>query len=117
MTIANIFEIQNKDKYSLIRFFSYVDAGLVEKIRPVLDEQLPERPTYLILDMSKVEFLDSHGVGMFVNLLKKAHRHNGKLLIAGIEGQPASVLQMVGFNNQLVSYVDTVEQARRMLDS
>ncbi len=115
MTISNIFEIQNQGQYSLIRFFNYVDAGLVEKIRPVLDERIPENQGYFILDMSKVEFLDSHGVGMFVNLLKRAHKHNGRLVIAGVTGQPASVLQMVGFNNHVVSYVESVDQAKRML--
>ncbi|MDD9901103.1 MAG: STAS domain-containing protein [Alphaproteobacteria bacterium] len=111
MPTAQLFEIQNNPQYSLVRFFGYVDADTVEKVKPALQEQIPAGCKQLIIDLEKVEFLDSHGVGMFVSFLKRVHSNNGRLIIATPEGQPASVLQMVGFNGPLVSFFENTQAA------
>ncbi len=113
MTIsaASLFEIQNRENFSLVRFFGFIDASTVEKTKPALQESIPARCTNIILDLSQVSFLDSHGVGLFVSLLKRAHKQGGKVVFAGAEGQPAAVLQMVGFNNALVTYCADINEA------
>ena len=113
-TTGNIFELQHGQNFSLIRFFGFIDASTVEKLRPVMARHLPEDCMNLIIDVTRVDFLDSHGVGFFVSLLKRTHRQGGKLCIAGIDGQPASVLQMVGFNSTLVTYCKNAEEAERL---
>jgi len=111
MNAHNIFEIQPAQDYTLIRFYGFIDASTVQQIRPVLQRQLPEHSANLIVDMREVGFLDSHGVGLFVSLLKQAHRNKGRMVFAAAKGQPSSVLQMVGFNGGLVSYCPTLNDA------
>lgn len=111
MNISNIFEIQIQPDYTLIRFYGFVDASTVEKIRPALQKQMPELCRNLVIDLREVGFLDSHGVGMFVSLLKQVHKNKGRMAFATAKGQPASVLQMVGFNNGMVNYCPTVQEA------
>lgn len=113
----NIFEIQNSTGYSIIRFFGDVDAGTVEQIRPVLQTGIPEFCPNIMLDLSKVDFLDSHGVGLFVSLLKRAHKNHGHLYIAASDGQPSAVLGMVGFNGTLVRYFGSAEEATAAIES
>ena len=114
---ASLFEIQNNPAYTLVRFFGFIDAAMVEKVKPVIQNGLPSDCARLIIDLEKVDFLDSHGVGMFVSLLKKVHHNQGKLYIAGTEGQPASVLQMVGFNGPLVRYCANANEARELCEA
>ncbi|MFN7114360.1 MAG: STAS domain-containing protein [Alphaproteobacteria bacterium] len=111
MNINNIFEIQPAADYTLIRFYGFIDASTVQQIRPALQRQLPEHSSNLIVDMREVGFLDSHGIGLFVSLLKQAHKNKGRLAFAAAKGQPASVLKMVGFNGGLVSYCPTLNDA------
>lgn len=111
MTTANIYEMQNDPTCTTIRFFGFIDASTVEAIRPTLLEKLGDRQSDIVIDMRKVDFLDSHGVGLFVSLLKRASKGGGKLYIAGSEGQPASVLQMVGLNEKLVTHCTSVQEA------
>lgn len=115
-TIGNIFEIQPKADYTLLRFFGYIDASTVEQLRPSLQDTLPEKCGNLVLDLQRVDFLDSHGVGFFVSLLKRAHKSGGKLVIAGIDGQPATVLQMVGFNKEIVTFFENADSACASLE-
>jgi anti-sigma B factor antagonist len=111
MPAGNVFEIQNDPRFSMVRFFGYVDASTVQQIRPVLQEKIPANCVNLVIDLQRVEFLDSHGVGLFVSLLKRVHGNRGHLIFAGTGGQPAAVLHMVGFNGPLVTYCDTAAQA------
>ena len=118
MTINNnnILEIQNYPEYSVIRFSGFVDAATIEHIKNIVNTKLPEQCRQIIIDLEKTEFLDSHGVGFFVSLLKKVHSHKGRLIFSGAIDQPASVLNMVGFNGSLVTYCDNIQKAVASLD-
>lgn len=111
MNINNVFEIQPMPQFTLIRFYGFVDASTVSQIRPVLHERLSDTCRHIVVDLREVGFLDSHGVGLFVSLLKLAHKNNGRIVFAAAKGQPSSVLQMVGFNGGLVSYCHDIEEA------
>jgi anti-sigma B factor antagonist len=111
MTAAQ-FRVENEPRYSLVHFSGFVDASVVEQARAALLRQIPQDCRHIILDLSAVEFLDSHGVGLFVSLLKRTHANKGRLYFAGADAQPAAVLKMVGFSNgDLVSYCATKEEA------
>lgn len=113
---ASQFEIQNQPEFSVIRFFNFVDAGTIEHIHPLITEKIPAACVNIIIDLEKVEFLDSHGVGFFVSLLKKAHGNKGRLFFSGATAQPASVLNMVGFNGPHIVHCKNFQQARDILE-
>jgi anti-sigma B factor antagonist len=113
--INSIGEVQNRSGFSIIQFFGFVDAGTVEQIKPVINARLSADCSHLIINLDKVEFLDSHGVGLFVSLLKRIHSKKGLMIFAGARDQPASVLNMVGFNSKLVTYCDSQQQAEDLL--
>jgi anti-anti-sigma factor len=116
MNASNVFEIQIQPEYTLVRFFGFVDAATVQQLKPSLQLQIPQQTSNLIIDLKDVGFLDSHGIGMFVSLLKQAHKNHGRVIFANTTGQPASVLQMVGFNSGLVTYCNTVNDAYRICE-
>lgn len=111
MSINSTYDIENHDNYALIRFSGFVDASTVVQARPVLQQQVPATAKNFVVDLSAADFLDSHGVGLFVSLLKRAHANRGHIIFAGAGGQPLSVLQMVGFNGELVQYFESLAAA------
>lgn len=111
MNVNNMFEIQQMPQYTLIRFYGFIDASTVSMMRPVLQNRIPDTSRHIIVDLREVGFLDSHGVGLFVSLLKMAHKNNGRIVFAAAKGQPSSVLQMVGFSGGIVSYCQSIEEA------
>lgn len=63
----------------------------------------------LILDFEKVEYLDSSGVGVIINLLQTLKKQNGRLLVAGLKGMPRQVLEMSNIIS-LLQLCDSFEQ-------
>lgn len=111
MNVKSVLEIENHTEYSVVRFFGFVDAATVESIKPVVSEKLSKDCPAIIVDLTRVDFIDSHGVGFFVSLLKKVHSRRGRLIFVGAIDQPASVLNMVGFNTALVTYCDDMQKS------
>lgn len=110
--------LENIEGLPVLKFAGDIDAAFVREMRPRLEQQLSTslKPGY-ILDLSGVHFLDSHGIGFFVSLLKRAHAARGRLGIVGAKDQPLSVLNMVGLNSDLVKYFPTAEAAVKGLSS
>jgi anti-anti-sigma factor len=114
--INNILEVKNQPGFSIIRLLGFIDAASVEYIKPAIAAKLPADCSRIIISLEKVEFLDSHGVGFLVSLLKKVHNRKGRLIFCGAKNQPAAVLNMVGFNSKLVTYCDDMPQAESLLE-
>ena len=103
--------IERSANTTIIHFCNDLDAATVPECRALIDAHVTDADSRFVVDISSVSFIDSHGVGLFVCLLKKAHTRNGKLSIQGAQEQPLSVLKMVGFNNDLVEYIETCGKA------
>lgn len=102
-TLKSAFHVRTAEGHAVITFSGFVDADA----KPALQRLVPVTCPNIVVDLAGVEFLDSHGVGLFVSLLKRAHMNKGKLYFAGASGQPASVLNMVGFSGNSIIYCKT----------
>ncbi len=59
----------------------------------------------VILDMSKVRYIDSSGIGFLVKLLKYTKRNNGELKLYSLTEEVKSILRLVN----LYSFFNIVE--------
>jgi anti-anti-sigma factor len=64
-----------------------LDASYITRVRANI-ESLAEAGEDVILDLSKVEFVDSSGLGALVFLHKRLVAKGHKLKIVGLKGQP-----------------------------
>jgi anti-anti-sigma factor len=69
-----------------------------------------ETASVLLLDLTKVEWLDSAGVGALVQLLVRRAKGKGSLALAGLTSRSNAVLQVAHVLN-LFSVFPTVEDA------
>ena len=63
--------------------------SLVAQFGAWLDHKNPAR---CVVDLSKLEILDSSGIGSMVTCLHKAKKVNGELCLAAAQGRTATVL-------------------------
>jgi len=105
------FTIKEDETITIINFNCDLDASVIPSIRKEINQCQTLESNSIIIDLSAVSFLDSHAIGLFASLLKKANTNNNQLAFSGTEGQPKSVLSMVGFNNNLVKYYDNITDA------
>jgi anti-sigma B factor antagonist len=64
-----------------------LDATFVTRVRPQI-ERLAEAAEDVVLDLSKVDFIDSSGLGALVFLHRRLVAKGHKLKIMGLKGQP-----------------------------
>lgn len=65
----------------IIRLTGLLDAFSEATFRKVLGKLIDEAPANMILDLSKIDFVDSSGLGALVQLVKKAQTAGGILQI------------------------------------
>ena len=64
----------------------------------------------LVIDLSRVEFIDSTGFGIFLNCVKRLSARNGELKICGLSDKLAALFRLMAFE-RLVGIHKTSEEA------
>lgn len=70
-----------REKHQLFRLTGLLDAFSEPTFRKVVGKCIDDGPHHIILDLSKIDFVDSSGLGALVQLVKKAQTLNGSLQI------------------------------------
>ncbi|WP_200817686.1 STAS domain-containing protein [Calothrix rhizosoleniae] len=70
-----------RDNYQIFRLTGLLDAFSEQAFSKVLGSKIDEGPKNMILDLSKIDFVDSSGLGALVQLAKKAQTAGGTLQI------------------------------------
>jgi anti-anti-sigma factor len=70
-----------RNNYQLFRLTGLLDAFSEATFRKVLTKCIDDGPKHVILDLSKIDFVDSSGLGALVQLVKKAQSVEGTLQI------------------------------------
>ena len=86
------------------------NAGLLQKqIAPLIADL-----KYLILDFSRVMFVDSTGIAMVLAQSKKLQSKDGKLVIAGASIEMCRIFELTGISKKL-ALVDSVPEAIELI--
>jgi anti-sigma B factor antagonist len=88
-----------------------LDAGNVTEFKrdmaPVLDSHLK-----LVLDLSRLRFVDSSGLGAFISCLRKLNARGGDLKLCGMSKQVRGVFELVRMH-RIFDICATSEEAVR----
>ncbi|MFR0357211.1 STAS domain-containing protein [Streptomyces sediminimaris] len=85
----------------------YQSVGALTRAMPVAD---PTEPHRVVVDMSRVTFMDSSGVNALIAAHQAMRGARGWLRLAGVRGAVLRTVQLVGLDS-LVSCHATVEEA------
>jgi anti-sigma B factor antagonist len=78
-----------------------MDANTMRGLRPVCEE-FAACDDDVVLDMSKVEYIDSSGVGAIVFIYKRLLGAGRSFKLQGVAGQPLQLLTYLRLNSILV---------------
>lgn len=83
----------------IIRLQGEFDLVNAENIRSLIDEKLQEKQiNNLILNLNKVSFVDSSGLGVILGRYKKVKAKNGQMYIVGAQPVVKKILTLSGIN-------------------
>lgn len=93
--------------FSLPREFG---AEAEDQLIPATDEALVAGAVSIVLDFGAVEIANSAGIGILVDLIRRARARNVAVVLATVRGQARVICERVGFFALLPSF-DSVDEA------
>lgn len=80
-----------------------IDHHAARGLRQELDDVIARsRPEILIIDMEKVGFMDSAGIGLILGRMRSVRANGGELLIKNARREIAEVIRISGLSQLIV---------------
>jgi len=98
------------DGIAVLRLEGRLDAAAAPELQQRVQETLAGRGMDLAIDLSKVSFIDSTGLGTLVSGLKAARRAEGDLRLVAPSPQVQKLLRLTTLD-RVFRVVDTLEGA------
>jgi anti-sigma B factor antagonist len=86
-----------------------LDLVAARDFREVVNRAVAAGNVHVVIDMTKVEFLDSSGLGALITGLKSTRQAGGSLRIAGLNEQALMVLDLTMLQRVLFPYKTLAE--------
>ena len=88
-----------------------LDAAMVQDMRAAVDEFVGDSRT-LVIDLSRVDFIDSAGVGLIVRAYKARQAAKAAMAIVGASGQPKELLRTTQID-RLIPFHASLDEVTR----
>ncbi len=103
-------DIRQQGSTSIVTISGEIDMSRSPSIHQQLVEALQARPARLIFDLTNVGYMDSSGVGVLVDALRRMRLHGGRLALVAVAPRVLSVLQITKLDQFFEMYA-TLQEA------
>lgn len=73
-----------------------IDAYTVPELQEIMDAFVEEKKPNIIVDLEKVNYMDSTGVGMFIGTMKSVKEYDGNLQLLNMQDRVYRLFQITG---------------------
>ncbi|MCZ8342302.1 MAG: STAS domain-containing protein [Leptospira sp.] len=105
-----------KNKVAIITLEGEVDLYNAKELKDVLDEKIKNQQYEIVVNLAKVPFMDSSGIGTLVTAMYKLKKYHGDLKVCSVHGSVAKVFKLTGMESHLEVF-DSEEAALASLVS
>lgn len=97
-------EISNevREEVYLIRVKGEVDAGTSLELDNALKKPVESEHKRIVVDLTKLEYISSAGLGVFISHIDEFQANETKLVLFGINESVAQVFEILGLEKLLV---------------
>src|ERR671919_3070079 len=89
-------DVYRLGSHSVVEVKGEIDVYTAPKLREKLIELVSEGTYDVIVDLEKVDFLDSTGLGVLVGALKRVKAHDGSLSLVCTQDKILKILKITG---------------------
>jgi len=108
------FDIRKRDRLLVVRLFGEIDHHGAATLRREIDELLlRERPARLVLDLSRIEFMDSAGLGFLMGRLRLLRELGGTMAVSSPNEGVRKILRLAGMERFIEIEGETEKGDRR----
>jgi anti-anti-sigma factor len=94
----------------VLRLEGYVDAHTFTEFEEELTKLVEAGHHNLLLDLEKLTYINSTGLGLLMATFRQVRQHNGDLVIAKMSDKITNIFNLLGFS-RLISTYPTEEEA------
>lgn len=87
-------EIQELADGVVLRPIGDVDLSRAPSLRNQIRDVQANRPSRLVVDLTKVAYMDSSGVATLVEAMQVARRNEGNLVLCGLQDRVRSIFEI-----------------------
>lgn len=94
----------------IVRIEGELDLSSVSEFRQTVDEILDnQRSKYLLMNLEKLTFIDSSGLGVILGRYKKVNLLGGRILVTNVKPQITRIFELAGLHKILAVYSTEAE--------
>lgn len=97
-----LFNLTTEAGSATLRIEGELDAVSVVELRSVIATVSSEKPSRVVVDLSRLRLIDSSGVGAIVALFKAVRAYGGSLGVVGVHDQPLAILRLLRLDRVLI---------------
>ncbi len=91
-------ETRQENDHTIIEVGGEIDVYTAPKLRECITELVDQGHRDLIIDLEKVEFMDSTGLGVLVGGLKRVRTHEGSLELVCTQERLLKIFRITGLS-------------------
>jgi anti-sigma B factor antagonist len=112
--VANPFALarQSRDGLSILSLEGYLDAHTAPQFEKAVEEEFEAGNLRLIVECSKLTYISSAGLGVFMSFVEEIREAGGDIKICGLTPKVMQVFEILGFP-ALFDIVEDVPAAAR----
>lgn len=93
---------------------NYLNASIAAPLKKRLHEHTDNGCTKLVLDLDRVEFMDSSGLTVIISTLKSLKELGGRLVLCGVGEDLTSLFQLTRLDKIFQVYPNTSQAVRAL---
>lgn len=103
-------KVRKQGDHAVLEVAGEIDVYTAPKLREKLIELVNEGSYHLVVDLEKVDFLDSTGLGVLVGGLKRVRNHDGSLELVCTQDKILKIFRITGLTKVFPIH-DSVDDA------
>ena len=88
----------------LVELSGEIDLAVVPDVVTEFEYAVVQLSPHVVVDLDRVEFIDSSGLGALVRARRKAQEHGGDVVLAGADDQVREVLALTNLGDLFTLY-------------
>jgi len=95
-----------KDRANVIPLAGEIDLHVSPTVRTLLDRIIAKKPRRLVVDLSRVSYIDSAGLGAIIEAMREVEAYGGKFALAGMQETVRSIFKMLRLDQIFLIFPD-----------
>jgi anti-sigma B factor antagonist len=95
-----------KDRTNVLPLAGEIDLHVSPIIRRSLNRMIAKKPNQLVVDLSRVSYIDSAGLGAVIEAMREVEAYGGKFALAGLQETVRSIFKMLRLDQVFLIFPD-----------